>query len=60
MLLSPDELARELGVGRTNAYKLLWSRTIPSIKIGALRRVRREDLEAFIEARRERDEHGGV
>jgi excisionase family DNA binding protein len=59
-LLSADELARELGVGRTTAYVLLWSETIPSMKVGRLRRVRREDLEAYIKARLERGEHGGA
>jgi excisionase family DNA binding protein len=47
-LLSADELARELGVGRTTAYSLLWSETIPSMKLGRLRKVRREDLEAYL------------
>ena len=59
-LLSADELARELGVGRTTAYALLWSQTIPSMKVGRLRKVRREDLEAYIKARTERGEHGGI
>jgi excisionase family DNA binding protein len=56
-LLSADELARELGVGRTTAYSLLWSGQIKSLKLGRLRKVRREDLEAYIEARMERGEH---
>jgi excisionase family DNA binding protein len=59
-LLSADELARELGIGRTTAYALLWSETIPSMKVGRLRKVRREDLEAYIAARMERGEHGGL
>ena len=59
-LLSADELARELGVGRTTAYSLLWSETIPSMKVGRLRKVRREDLEAYIKTRMERGQHGGV
>jgi excisionase family DNA binding protein len=59
-LLSADELARELGVGRTTAYALLWSETIPSMKVGRLRKVRREDLEAYIAACMERGEHGGL
>ena len=50
-LLSADELARELGVGRTTAYSLLWSGTIPSMKVGRLRKVRREDLEAYLAER---------
>ena len=52
-------MARELGVGRTTGYSPLVG-SHPSMKIGALRKVRREDLEAFIEARMERGEHGGV
>ncbi len=50
-LLSADDLARELGVGRTTAYSLLWSGTIPSMKVGRLRKVRREDLEAYVAER---------
>jgi excisionase family DNA binding protein len=52
-LLSVEELAQELGVGRTTAYALLWSGTIPSMKLGRLRRVRREDLDRFISQRME-------
>ena len=52
-LLSADELARELGVGRTTAYSLLWSGTIPSMKVGRLRKVRRVDLEAYLAERME-------
>ena len=52
-LLSAEELARELGVSRTTAYSLLWSKVIPSIKVGRLRKVRREDVEAFIAQRME-------
>jgi excisionase family DNA binding protein len=59
-LLSADELARELGVGRTTAYALLWSGQIPSIKIGRLRKVRREDVQAFIDANTEYSEHGAA
>ena len=59
-LLTAEDLSRELGVGRTTAYSLLWSETIPSMKVGRLRKVRREDLDAYIEARMERGEHGGV
>ncbi len=59
-LLSADELARELGVGRTTAYALLWSGQIPSMKIGRLRKVRREDVQAFIDANTEYGEHGAA
>ena len=59
-LLSADELAQELGIGRTTAYALLWSGQIPSMKIGRLRKIRRGDVEAFIEARTEYGEHGAA
>ena len=59
-LLSADELTQELGVGRTTAYALLWSGQIPSMKVGRLRKVRREDVEAFIQAGMERSEHGAT
>jgi excisionase family DNA binding protein len=59
-LLSADELARELGISRTSAYAILWSGQIPSMKIGRLRKIRREDVEAFIEARMENGEHGAA
>jgi excisionase family DNA binding protein len=52
-LLSAEELARELGVGRTTAYSLLWSGTIPSMKLGRLRKVCREDVEAYLPERME-------
>ena len=53
-LLSAEELARELGVGRTTAYSLLWSGTIPSMKLGRLRKVRREDVESYLAERMKR------
>jgi len=59
-LLSADELAQELGIGRTTAYALLWSGQTPSMKIGRLRKIRRGDVEAFIEARTEYGEHGAA
>ena len=59
-LLSAEDLAQELGVGRTTAYSLLWSGTIPSMKVGRLRKVRREDLDSYINGTVERGEHGAV
>ena len=49
--VSAEDLARELGVGRTTAYTLLWSRAIPSMKLGRLRKVRREVLAANLAER---------
>ena len=50
-LLSPEELALYLGIGRTNAYALLARGEIPSLRLGKLRRVRKRDVDVFIEER---------
>jgi excisionase family DNA binding protein len=49
---SPDELWRWLGLGRTKTYELLRSGEIPSYKIGRVRRIRRQDIEAWLERNR--------
>ena len=48
LLLSPDEVASALGIGRSTCWKLLMSGDIPSIKIGKRRKVRREVLEQWL------------
>jgi excisionase family DNA binding protein len=58
-LMSPAEVRQHLGLGRTYTYQLLGSGAIPSVRIGRLRKVRREDLDAFIEAHLEHKEEGG-
>ena len=52
-LLSPQELAAFLGLGLTSTYSLLKAGVIPSVRIGRLRKVRRSDVEKFIEDRLE-------
>ena len=49
---SPDELWRWLGLGRTKTYELLQSGEIPSYKIGRVRRIRHQDIEAWLEHNR--------
>ena len=44
-----DELVHWLGLGRTKTYEMLRSGEIPSYKIGRLRRIRRQDVEAWLE-----------
>jgi len=44
-----DELVRWLGLGRTKTYEMLRSGEIPSYKIGRVRRIRRRDVEAWLE-----------
>jgi excisionase family DNA binding protein len=49
MLLSVAEVAAELGCGRDLVYALLASGRLPSVLIGErLRRIRRDDLEAYV------------
>jgi excisionase family DNA binding protein len=55
-MMSPEELAQFLGLGRTYTYQLLKSKAIPSARIGRLRRIRRADAERFVEACLTRDE----
>ncbi len=57
-LMSPEELSKFLGLGRTYTYKLLSSGVIPSVRIGRLRKVRRSDVDKFVEAPLRGDEKG--
>jgi excisionase family DNA binding protein len=50
-LLSPEQLAQYLGIGRTFAYQLLAKKLIPSFTIGKLRRVRKVDVDRYVEER---------
>lgn len=47
-LLTIDDLCRELGIGRSTAYKLLKKKKIKSCKIGSRLIVKREELERYI------------
>ena len=44
-----DELVRWLEIGRTKTYEMLRSGDIPSYKIGRIRRIRRQDVDAWLE-----------
>ena len=52
-LMSPEELAKFLGLGRTRTYELLSAGAIPSVRIGQLRKIRRTDVDMFVESRLE-------
>ena len=49
-----DELVNWLGLGRTKAYEMLRSGEIPSYKIGRIRRIRRQDVDAWLERKKYR------
>ena len=50
--MSPEELRSWLGIGRTKCYELLSHGDIPSYRIGSLRRIKRADVERWLEGRR--------
>jgi excisionase family DNA binding protein len=49
LLVTPEEVAAMLSIGRTKVYELLRSGRIRSIKIGGCRRVPTHALSRFIE-----------
>ncbi len=53
-LLSIPELCQELGMGKSWVYRRLHSGEIPSVKLGRSIKVKREDLEEYLESRRHR------
>ena len=52
LLITPEEAARTLSIGRSKIYELMRSGELPSVHIGACRRVHVEDLVRFVQAHR--------
>ena len=48
LLHSPEETARLLGVGRSQVFELIGRGEIESVKIGRLRRIPRDAVDAYI------------
>ena len=53
-LLSIVEVCRTLGMGKSWTYRKLKSGEIPSVKLGRSIKIRRDDLEDYLESRRYR------
>ena len=51
-LLSIPEVCQELGMGKSWVYRRIQGGEIPSVKLGRNIKVRREDLESYLEAQR--------
>ena len=51
-LLSITDVCQELGMGKSWVYRHIQSGEIPSVKLGRNIKVRREDLEWYLEAQR--------
>lgn len=49
LLLTPTEAAAALGIGRSKVYELMQTGQLPSVHIGACRRVPTDALNAFLE-----------
>ena len=49
-LLSITEVCRELGMSRSWVHRRIKSGEIPAVKLGGKKKVRREDLEGYLEA----------
>lgn len=47
------ETAQALSIGRSTLYKLIQAGELPSVSIGARRVILREDLNDFVNARRQ-------
>jgi excisionase family DNA binding protein len=53
-LLSMEEVRQTLGMGKSWTYRRVKSGEIPSVKLGRSIKVRREDLEGYLETQRYR------
>jgi excisionase family DNA binding protein len=51
-LLSIAQVCQEIGMGKSWVYRRLRSGEIPSVKLGRIIKVRREDLEEYLERHR--------
>jgi excisionase family DNA binding protein len=58
LLLTVDEAAHRLGIGRSHAYVYVLRGELPSVKIGRSRRVPVQALQEFIERLREDQDCG--
>ena len=48
LLLTVEEAADCLGIGRTSMFDLITRGVVPSVRIGKLRRVRPQELEGYV------------
>jgi excisionase family DNA binding protein len=49
LLLTVEEAAHRLGIGRSHAYVYVLKGELPSVKLGRARRVPADELEGFVE-----------
>jgi excisionase family DNA binding protein len=49
LLLTPEEAFNRLNIGRAKGFQMLASGDLPSIKIGRLRRIPADGLQAWVQ-----------
>ena len=49
LLLTPEDAALVLSIGRSKLYELLATRALRSVRIGASRRIPAEELAAYVQ-----------
>jgi excisionase family DNA binding protein len=52
LLLTPEETAHALGIGRTKVYELMLTNALDSVKIGTLRRIPADAVVDFVRSLR--------
>lgn len=57
LLLTVEEAADRLGIGRSLMYELIGRGEIASIRVGRLRRVPMESLSEYVAAMRHKEQH---
>jgi excisionase family DNA binding protein len=53
LLLTVQEAADQLGLGRSKTYELIRAEVIPSVRIGRARRIPRDALVTYVEQLRQ-------
>lgn len=56
LLLTPEQAAGQLGIGRTKVFELMTTGALESVKVGRLRRIPVDALHAYVATlRKEKD-----
>ncbi|MFG3169228.1 helix-turn-helix domain-containing protein [Streptomyces sp. NPDC048200] len=50
LLYKPEEAAEVLAIGRSTVYELMAQGSLKYIKLGRTRRIRRADIEAYVDS----------
>lgn len=59
LLITVQEAARRLGLGRSHTYRFIQTGALPSVKVGGARRVVVADLMLFVDRLKEQADGAG-